>query len=274
MAVGLSRMAAGFSCAALLVLRCAQAATISPSALRKVRLLDLSEQLTAYGDAWTLQQQLVNYHMGLQSAAVGRGSEGAAEYSGTLVALQHKPVYTLGSGTAEGSGPFSFTARDGSRLEYETHNVERAGQATYHGPGQLVLYPILDLHYWNRDINWYLRALEDVAIGALDCYRIHGERRGEEGHTGVWVGDSKVAALGIKISRWVTMHGMSLNVCPDMRYFDNIVPCGISDKAVGSIATLGGPGVAMGECTAKVLDIFAEKFSVQFTTFRRADLLL
>lgn len=160
-------------------------------------------------------------------------------------------------------------------LEYETHVVERAGQATYHGPGQLVLYPILDLNYWSKDINWYLRTLEDVAICALDCYCIRGERRREEGHTGVWVGDSKVAALGIKISRWVTMHGMSLNVCPDMHYFENIVPCGISDKAVGSIVTLGsGQHVGVEECAERVLGIFADKFSARLAPFSSAAELL
>jgi len=122
-------------------------------------------------------------------------------------------------------------------MRFETFKVDRAGQATYHGPGQLVLYPILDLHYFNRDINWFLRELEGVVIDTLDYFDIKGTRMKEDGLTGVWVEGEKISALGIKLRRWVTMHGISLNVCPDMRYFDNIIPCGISDRGVASMNT-------------------------------------
>lgn len=136
-----------------------------------------------------------------------------------MLIIQHKPVYTLGTATTEGSGPFSSIARDGTGLTYDIFHVERAGQATYHGPGQVVIYPILDLAYFNKDINWYLRCLEDVAIDVLAKYNIIGERKPDVGHTGVWIGNSKIAAIGIKIRRWVTMHGMSINVAPGMHEY-------------------------------------------------------
>ncbi|MEM9003335.1 MAG: lipoyl(octanoyl) transferase LipB [Cyanobacteria bacterium P01_F01_bin.86] len=146
-----------------------------------------------------------------------------------LLLLQHKPVYTLGHGADT-----QFLRFDPQVEQVELHRIERGGEVTYHCPGQLVGYPILDLHHYQLDLHWYLRALEEVLIRTLAHYGLTGERI--EGLTGVWIQGYKVAAIGIKVSRWITMHGFALNVCPDLTGFEKIVPCGIEGKPVGSMA--------------------------------------
>ena len=152
----------------------------------------------------------MNHHIELQSL-------NEPVHCGTLLLLQHPSVYTFGTATEGNSGPFDITTKEGDKLTYEVAYIERAGQATYHGPGQLVLYPIFDLNFFEKDINRYLRSLEQVVIDVCGDYNIPASR--VDGLTGVWVkNDSlKVAAIGIKLRRWVTMHGLSLNVDPDMR---------------------------------------------------------
>ena len=224
-----------------------------------VRVLNLLDSApVSYQKVWDWQQRLMNYHVNCQSNPVDN-------IVGTLILLEHENTYTLGTGTREGSGPFLPTS---SELPYETFNVERAGEATYHGPGQLVVYPILDLNYFEKDINLYLRNLEQVTINSLHSIGIEGATR-VDGHTGVWVSgknwvaNKKVAALGIKLRRWVTMHGMSINVCPDMRYFQNIVPCGIRDKEVCSIANFDLPSqISVKDFSQSVLTEFSNIFDI------------
>ena len=119
----------------------------------------------------------------------------------------------------------------------DVFNIERGGDITFHGPGQLVGYPILDLSNYKKSVSWYMRTLERITIDALKEYGIKAKRT--EGLTGVWVGDEKIAAQGVRISRWVTMHGFALNVNPDMKYFDGMIPCGLLDTGVTSIYDLG-----------------------------------
>lgn len=171
-----------------------------------------------------------------------------------LILLEHPPVYTLG----QGSDP-SFLKFDPTQAEYELHRIERGGEVTYHCPGQLVGYPILNLNHYRRDLHWYLRQLEEVIIRVLAVYGLVGTRI--EGLTGVWVKDRKLAAIGIKVSRWITMHGFALNVCPELSGFDRIVPCGIADKAVGSLAQFVS-GVTVEMVRAEVAIAFAEVFDV------------
>ncbi|KAL4444215.1 hypothetical protein ABPG75_011952 [Micractinium tetrahymenae] len=163
---------------------------------------------------------------------------------GTLLLLQHPPVYTLGAGATEGHLRF-----DPAAPPLPLHRTERGGEVTYHGPGQLVLYPILDLRCLplQPDLHWYLRSLEEVAIRALDAVSgLHGERI--PGLTGVWVDGAKVAAIGVRASRWVSYHGLALNVVNDLTPFRQIVPCGISDRPVASVEGLlaGAAGTAGG----------------------------
>ena len=165
----------------------------------------------------------------------------------------------MGTATTSGSGPFSKTSPNGEVLEYEVFNVDRAGQATYHGPGQLIAYPILDLNYFSKDIHLYLRNLESTIIDTLAEFGIQGARI--DGLTGVWVGDHKVAAIGVKLRRWVTLHGLSLNVAPDMTYFRNIVPCGISDRHVGSVTQFHSDA-SMETVSAALMRSFSKNFAV------------
>lgn len=145
-----------------------------------------------------------------------------------LILLEHPAVYTLGTGAK-----LDFIKFDLDRSDYEVYRIERGGEVTYHCPGQVVAYPILNLRYYQQDLHWYLRQLEEVIIRLLRIYDLEGYR--SPGLTGVWLEGFKVAAIGIKVRRWITMHGFSLNVCPDLSGFDRIVPCGIEDKPVGSI---------------------------------------
>jgi len=114
--------------------------------------------------------------------------------------------------------------------------IDRGGEVTYHGPGQLVCYPIIDLHDYKMSVSWYMRMLENVVIDCLQSYGIESGRK--EGLTGVWVGDDKICAMGVRLSRWVTMHGFAFNLNPDMTYFDGMIPCGIFEYGVTSLQEL------------------------------------
>ncbi|MGC9502828.1 lipoyl(octanoyl) transferase LipB [Baaleninema sp.] len=172
-----------------------------------------------------------------------------------LLLLEHPPVYTLG----RGANP-DFLKFDPEATGWEVHRIERGGEVTYHCPGQLVGYPILNLNRYRCDLHWYLRQLEEVVLRVLSDYGLEGDR--VPGLTGVWLEGRKLAALGIKVSRWITMHGFALNVCPDLDGFEKIVPCGISDKPVGSLAQFR-PGVTVEGVMPQMLDRFAEVFEIE-----------
>lgn len=152
-----------------------------------------------------------------------------------LLLLEHPPVITLGTGShAEHLLSDAATLREqGIAL----HECNRGGDVTWHGPGQLVGYPILDLCAHRTDVHWYVRTLEEVLIATLAEFGLHGER--VPGRTGVWIGGSKVAAIGVHIAHWVTSHGFALNVDPDLSHFAHIIPCGIADAGVTSMAFAG-----------------------------------
>lgn len=172
-----------------------------------------------------------------------------------LILLEHPPVYTLGQGAS-----LDFLKFNPTETDYEVHRIERGGEVTYHCPGQLVGYPILNLRYYQQDLHWYLRQLEEVVIRVLANYGLKGERI--PSMTGVWLEGHKVAAIGIKVSRWITMHGFALNVCPNLKGFESIVPCGIADKPVGSLAQFI-PTINLEEVRQQVATAFAEVFQVQ-----------
>ena len=138
-------------------------------------------------------------------------------------------------------------------------DAERGGDVTYHGPGQIVFYPIIDLKQWKRDVHAYLRALEDVVIGAIAEFGIDGAR--EAGLTGVWHPRGKLAAVGVRVSRWVTSHGVALNVSTELDYFKHIVPCGIVGRSVSSMEDVLQAPVALGP----VKDALARSFARVFT---------
>ena len=180
-----------------------------------------------------------------------------------LLFVEHPHVYTLGK-----SGDLSNLLLNEKQLKEKGatfYKINRGGDITYHGPGQIVGYPILDLENFFTDIHKYLRLLEEVIILTIEEYGLKGER--SDGETGVWldVGTPfarKICALGIRTSRWVTMHGFALNVSPDLGYFDHIIPCGIRGKAVASMEAELGKKIPLAEVQEKILTHFAALFEV------------
>ena len=170
----------------------------------------------------------------------------------TLILVEHEPVYTLGKNANK---HHLLQSRDKS---VEVHKIERVGDVTFHGPGQLVGYPILDLRNYKKSVSWYMRTLEELTIRVLKEFDINGSRI--KGLTGVWVGNKKIAAQGVRISRWVTMHGFSINVCPQLSYYDGIIPCGIFDYDVTSMEECLNKKLSVKKIKNSVSEIFLELF--------------
>lgn len=181
-----------------------------------------------------------------------------------LLLLEHPPVYTLGQGASEEYLKFTADA-----APFPVHRIERGGEVTYHGPGQLVGYPILNLRRYRMDLHWYLRQLEEVIIQTLATYGLTADR--VPGLTGVWLEGRKLAAIGIKVSRWITMHGFALNVCPDLSHFGAIVPCGIADKPVGSLAQFR-PGITIADVQPHLIAAFTRVFGIDWQAISLSDL--
>jgi lipoyl(octanoyl) transferase len=178
-----------------------------------------------FADALTLQEEIV---------ARKRNDPSMEDQ---LLLLEHEPVYTIGRTPDRSSLSVTGRIRHGelsaTHLPYPLFVINRGGQATYHGPGQLIGYPIIDLHRCGQDLHKYLRWLEHLLINLLAEYGIASSRR--ESLTGVWVGDRKIASIGVGVRHWITMHGFALNVCSDLSPFDHIVPCGINNVAMTSM---------------------------------------
>ena len=182
-----------------------------------MNILDLGRM--SYNSAWDIQKE---YHKKVVS-----GKE-----PDTLIIVEHEPVYTLGKNAND-----NHLLQSASE-EIQVFRIERGGDITFHGPGQIVVYPILDLNRFVKSVSWYMRTLEKIIIDTLSDFEIKAELK--DGLTGVWVGDEKIGAQGVRISRWVTMHGLALNVNTDLRYFDGIIPCGIFNYGVTSMEKLMG----------------------------------
>jgi lipoyl(octanoyl) transferase len=172
-----------------------------------------------------------------------------------LAILEHPPVYTLGTGAS-----LEFLKFDRECAEYDLYRVERGGEVTYHCPGQIIAYPILNLRHYQQDLHWYLRQLEEVVLRVLALNGLQGYRI--DGLTGVWLEERKLAAIGIKVTSWITMHGFALNVCPDLSGFDRIVPCGIVDRSVGSMAEFI-PDIDPHLVREQIVRVFGEVFGME-----------
>jgi len=200
-----------------------------------------------YGEALELQAELVR----------DRREDRAPD---TLLLLEHPHVITLGSAADPSNVLVDPSER--RRLGIELHHSGRGGDVTYHGPGQLVAYPILDLNPDRRDLHRYLRDLEEVVIRSAATLGVRAVR--VPGLTGVWVGNGKLAAIGVRVSSgWITSHGLALNVCADLAFFDTIVPCGISDREVTSLEATLGRRVPMNEAQTALVTAFTEVFNAQ-----------
>jgi lipoate-protein ligase B len=178
-----------------------------------------------------------------------------------LILAEHPPTYTLGRATATEHLPDGEAAlRHGGAA---VHRVERGGSATFHGPGQLVGYPILDLRAWDRDVHAYMRRLEDVLTDTLAHWGLSGQRR--PGLSGVWCGPVKMAAIGVHLRSWVTLHGFSLNIDPDLDAFSAIRPCGLQPAQIGSMAQKLKDPPGLAEASTVLSRLFAQHFDRQAT---------
>ena len=205
------------------------------------------------------QLGLVGYEDGLRLQRELVAGRKAGTVPDTLLLLEHPHVYTLGRNAKTEN--LLISAEQLAARGAQVFEIDRGGDVTYHGPGQLVGYPILDLANHRRDIAWYMRCLEEVLIAVAWDYGIHAGRLA--GAPGVWVGNDKLVAMGVHISRWVTSHGFAFNVNTDLRYFDWIVPCGLRDKGVTSLQKLLGRPVEMEEVAGRAVRHFGRVFEVE-----------
>lgn len=228
---------------------------------RKVAFRDLG--VIDYKEAWDLQEEL--FAKTIQQKIANRSAETEKETENILLFCEHPHVYTLGkSGSAD---HLLLNEKELREKDATYYKINRGGDITYHGPGQLVAYPIFDLDHFFSDIHKYLRFLEEAVIQTIAEYGIEGGR--VDGLTGVWVGGDgpnprKICAMGVKCSRWVTMHGIGFNINSDLSYFKNIVPCGIDDKDVTSMEAELGRKLDFKEVSEVLKEKLASQFEYQY----------
>lgn len=229
---------------------------------KNVKIIDLG--LKDYKQTWDYQEELFQEIVKIKSE--NRSKEEQQPTPNYFLFVEHPHVYTLGK-----SGDFNNLLLSQEQLETKGatfYKINRGGDITYHGPGQIVGYPILDLENFFTDIHKYLRFLEEIIIKVLADYGLKGER--SSGETGVWLGVGtpfarKICAMGVRASRWVTMHGFALNVNTDLGYFDNIIPCGIRGKSVTSLnVELQVERINPEKVKEKILKYFKEYFEMSF----------
>src|SRR6516225_109609 len=220
--------------------------------MHEIILEDLGYQ--SYKQTWNHQELLLQ-----RKVKAKQSNESAPDY---LLFVEHDPVYTLGKNGKEKNLLINQQSLHEKGIEF--YHINRGGDITFHGPEQVVGYPILDLDNYKTDLGWYLRSLEEVIILTLGEYGLKGER--SVGETGVWLDASikgrerKICAMGIRCSRWVTMHGFALNVNVDLNYFNFIIPCGIQNKQVTSIQKEVRKTVLMNEIKEKIIKNFNRVF--------------
>lgn len=225
--------------------------------------------LRRYQEVWDYQESLLKENATIKTTCRQSAEPILPEMVPThhhLLFLEHNPVYTLGK-----SGKYEhllINEKDCAERGIEYFHINRGGDITFHGPGQLVGYPILDLEKFKPDLGWFLRSLEEVIILTLAEYGIKGDR--SHGETGVWLDpqipgkERKICAMGIKCSRWITMHGFAININTDLNYFNFILPCGIQNKQVTSLAKELGREISMEEVKYKVKKNFEKVFDCAF----------
>lgn len=226
--------------------------------IQKIHFKDLGS--IEYGEAWKYQESLLMQNADIKKKIAN--SEIGQDTIHHLLFCEHPPVYTLGKSGKEEHVLISKDELTKRGIAY--YETNRGGDITFHGPGQIVGYPILDLEKYYRDIGKYLRSLEEVIILTLSEYGIKGER--SKGETGVWIDPDhkmkarKICAMGVRCSRWITMHGFALNVNTNLDYFTMIVPCGIADKQVTSLQKELGKELDIDQVKKVLLSKFEEVF--------------
>ncbi|MGB9664329.1 MAG: lipoyl(octanoyl) transferase LipB [Ignavibacteria bacterium] len=216
--------------------------------IRKLNIINLG--LEPYKKIWEFQHQLHRLRVD-------------GKINDVFILLEHSNVYTLGKVAKREHllvSPQKLTEE-----KIDLFEIDRGGDITYHGPGQIVGYPIIKLDDLYQDIHKYLRELEEVIIQTLKIYGVESGRNPK--FTGVWVGDEKIAAIGIKVSRWVTMHGFAFNINTNLSYFGKIIPCGITDKGVTSLEKILGQKISIEEVKKHLIQNFVRIFNYDQTSF-------
>lgn len=208
--------------------------------MNRIKIIDLG--FLDYKNSWNYQKELQ------KKVLIG-------DCSDSIIFVEHDSVYTFGKNSDKSN---LLVSKDSKIKIYET---ERGGEITYHGPGQIVCYPILNLKNFKQSVTWYMRALEEVIIETLKLFNIKATRK--DGLTGVWVKDEKIGAQGVRMTKWVTMHGFSLNVNTDLRFFNDIIPCGIKDFGVTSIEKIIGKEQDLSLVKEHILISFAKVFNIK-----------
>ena len=208
--------------------------------MNRIKIIDLG--FLDYKNSWNYQKELQ------KKVLIG-------DCSDSIIFVEHDSVYTFGKNSDKSN---LLISKDNKIKIYET---ERGGEITYHGPGQIVCYPILNLKNFKQSVTWYMRALEEVIIETLKLFNIKATRK--DGLTGVWVKDEKIGAQGVRMSKWVTMHGFALNVNTDLRFFNDIIPCGIKDFGVTSIEKIIGKEQDLSLVKEHILISFAKVFNIK-----------
>lgn len=232
--------------------------------MKKVTFSDWG--LISYKDAWDKQEVLFKQKAETKFANRNKPLEQQQPIAHDLIFCEHPHVYTLGKSGSENN--LLINEQFLKSIEATYFPINRGGDITYHGPGQLVAYPLLDLEQFFTDIHRYLRTLEEAIILTIAEYGLKGDRY--EGYTGVWLEPEnpikarKICAMGVRCSRWITMHGLALNVNTDLSYFNHIVPCGISDKQVTSIAKELGRNIPEAEVKEKLKKHLANLFDFSY----------
>ena len=229
---------------------------------KKILVRDIGK--LSFSDAWKYQEKI--FKKIIDQKVQNRSLNEKIETKNILILTEHNHVYTIGK-----SGDISNLLIDKKELikrEIDFFKINRGGDITYHGPGQIMGYPIFDLDNFFTDINLYLRKLEEVIINTLKSYSLKGFTI--EGETGVWVVDEdglskKICAFGIRASRWVTMHGLCLNVDPDLSFFDHIIPCGIKNKGITSLKQLKKGDIDINEVKSRLVENFKLVFNAEIS---------
>lgn len=213
--------------------------------------------LIDYAKAWNLQKEVFEKRV-------------SGNTDDTFFMLEHPNTYTLGK-TADKNNLISnkdYLEKEGISV----FEIDRGGDITYHGPGQIVGYPIIDLKNWKQDTHLYLRNIEETIIKVCNYYGLNAGRK--EKYTGVWIGERKICAIGVKISRWVTMHGFAFNINTNLNLFNGIIPCGIKDKEVTSLERELGKRFDINEVKEKILEVFINQFNYdEFSTVKSEEYL-